>query len=226
MIKIGQRRRSTQSSSKRSVSSQIRSVRKTFPPTSGLDRILQDELNRNQAYLALNTGHGRRPHPHHRQARRHGRDRRQRDNRAQGTAARACRRSAASSWPNRRRRSRTSTSSPKGWNIPNVYIKDADKLFREYNTIVFKLEANLTDYTLDRASPEDVRDAIRLARRTGAARRSENDQAAGHSAKCVKKDSIAYGSKAANLGEMLHARVTGITIPTDFRCRITGTTSS
>ena len=45
----------------------------------------------------------------------------------------------------------------KGWNIPNVYIKDADKLFREYDTYVFKLEANLTDYKLERASPDDVK---------------------------------------------------------------------
>ena len=38
----------------------------------------------------------------------------------------------------------------KGWDVPNVYIKDADKLYKDYNTWWVKLDANLTDYKIKR----------------------------------------------------------------------------
>ncbi len=43
----------------------------------------------------------------------------------------------------------------KGWNIPNVYIKDADKLFKEYDTYWMTLDAKLTDYTIKRSDKTD-----------------------------------------------------------------------
>ncbi len=43
----------------------------------------------------------------------------------------------------------------KGWGIPNIYIKDADKLFKEYDTYWMSLDAKLTNYTLKRANLED-----------------------------------------------------------------------
>jgi rifampicin phosphotransferase len=103
----------------------------------------------------------------------------------------------------------------KGWGVPNVYIKDADKLFKEYNTFVYKLEAGLTDYKLTRASLDEVREKfkspdqqippVNLAVKNLAGLRQMR-----------KKDSVTYGAKAANQGEMINARLTGAIIPDGF----------
>jgi hypothetical protein len=103
----------------------------------------------------------------------------------------------------------------KGWNIPNVYIKDADKLFKEYNTFVYKLSASLTDYKIERASLAEIETKfaspdqqvppadLNVKRLTGLRAMRKND-------------SIAFGSKSANLGEMLNARIPGVIVPDGF----------
>jgi rifampicin phosphotransferase len=102
----------------------------------------------------------------------------------------------------------------RGWNIPNVYIKDADKLFREHNTFVFKLEANLTDYSLNRATTEDLPKFTSPEQQIPPADFKTKKLAA--LGELRKRDSVAYGSKSANLGEMLNSRIPGITIPDGF----------
>ncbi|HEX8738461.1 MAG TPA: PEP/pyruvate-binding domain-containing protein [Pyrinomonadaceae bacterium] len=104
----------------------------------------------------------------------------------------------------------------KGWNIPNVYIKDADKLFKEYDTWWAELDANLTDYNLKRLAdckncppppkspdlqipPADL--TVQKLTPLGEMR---------------KKDSIIYGSKSANLGELMNAKATGFIVPDGF----------
>jgi hypothetical protein len=103
----------------------------------------------------------------------------------------------------------------KGWGIPNVYIKDADKLFREYDTFVYKLDASLTKYDLTKASLDDIKakfvspdqqiPPVNLNVRKIAGLREMR-----------KKDSVVYGSKSANLGEMLNAKMLGFTVPDGF----------
>jgi hypothetical protein len=106
----------------------------------------------------------------------------------------------------------------KGWNIPNVYIKDADKLFKEFDTYWVNLEADLTDYKIKRIvdykpgegpplppSPESQIPPVNL-----------NAQKLAGLREMRKKDSIIYGSKAANLGEMLNAKVPGFIVPDGF----------
>ncbi len=180
----------------------------------GVDRVLQDELNRNQAYLALNTGTA--------VGRLHIIDKLD-DSVEIGDNEILVLKELPLSLPPVRGIIVAKPSSPlshinilaKGWNIPNVYIKDADRLFREYNTYVFKLEANLTDYKLDRASADDIKTSFG----------SPDEQVPPADLKTTalmglkqmrKKDSIAYGSKAANLGEMMHSRLLGVTIPDGF----------
>lgn len=180
----------------------------------GVERILQDELNRNLVYLALNTGTA--------VGRIHIIDKLD-DTVEIGDNEIIVLRELPLSLPPVRGIIVAQPSTPlshinilaRGWNIPNVYIKDADKLFREYDTFVFKLEANLTDYKLDRASFEDVKEKFA----------SPDQQIPPVDLKATKlasliemrkKDSIAYGSKAANLGEMMHAKVAGVTIPDGF----------
>jgi hypothetical protein len=103
----------------------------------------------------------------------------------------------------------------KGWNVPNVYIKDADRLFREYNTFVMRLEANLTDYKLEMASVDDLRDKFRSPDELIPPVDLSVKKLAGLR-EMRKGDSIRYGAKAANQGEMLNARLTGFSIPDGF----------
>ncbi|MEO7659545.1 MAG: PEP/pyruvate-binding domain-containing protein [Pyrinomonadaceae bacterium] len=180
----------------------------------GIDRVLQDELNRNRPYLALNTGTA--------VGRIHIIDKLD-DTVEIGDNEILVLRELPLSLPPVRGIIIAKPSSPlshinilaKGWNIPNVYIKDADKLFRDYNTFVFKLEVNLTDYSFDRASSDDVKTAFV----------SPDQQTPPADLKATKltglremrkKDSIRYGSKSANLGEMLNSRIAGITVPDGF----------
>ena len=184
----------------------------------GLERITQDELNRNQAYLALNTGKA--------VGRLHIIDKLNDDGTIPDTIEVGDNeiivlRQLPLSLPPVRGIIVAKPSSPlshinilaKGWNIPNVYIKDADKLFREYNTIWMQIDARLTDYDLDRVTqsneiptPPDAQVPpadLKTTKLTGI-----------HQMR--KKDSIAYGSKSANLGEMLNSRLSGVTIPDGF----------
>jgi rifampicin phosphotransferase len=103
----------------------------------------------------------------------------------------------------------------KGWGIPNVYIKDADKLFKEYNTFVYKLEAGLTDYKLTRASLDEVREKFKSPDQQIPPVNLAVKKLAGLR-EMRKKDSVIYGAKAANQGEMINARLTGAIIPDGF----------
>ena len=177
-------------------------------------RVLQDELNRNQVYLALNTGKA--------VGRIHIIDKLD-DTVEIGDNEIIVLKELPLSLPPVRGIIVARPSSPlshvnvlaKGWNIPNIYIKDADRLFREYDTRVFRLEANLNDYTLEPASTDDVREAFK----------SPDEQIPPSDLKTTrlaslrdmrKADSVRYGSKAANLGEMMAKRVAGVTIPDGF----------
>src|SRR5215204_973964 len=180
----------------------------------GIVRILQDELNKNQEYLALNTGSA--------VGRIHIIDKLD-DTVEIGDNEIIVLKELPQSLPPVRGIIVAKPSSPlshinilaKGWNVPNVYIKDADKLFREFDTYVYKLSASLTDYKLVRASMDDIRakyvspdqqiPPVNLAVRKIAGLREMR-----------KKDSIIYGAKAANLGEMMNARVPGVTVPDGF----------
>jgi hypothetical protein len=103
----------------------------------------------------------------------------------------------------------------KGWNVPNVYIKDADKLFREFNTFVYKLDASMTDYKLTRASADEVKEKFASPGQQVAPANLTVKRLAGLR-EMREKDSIIYGAKAANQGEILKARVPGIILPDGF----------
>ncbi len=181
---------------------------------AGIDRVLQDELNRNQAYLALNTGTA--------VGRLHIIDKLD-DTVEIGDNEIVVLKELPISLPPVRGIILARPSSPlshinilaKGWNIPNVYIKDADRLFREFDTFVFKLEANLTDYRLDRASQDDLRTSFVSPDQQIPPVDLKTRKIAGLR-EMKKKDSIAYGSKAANLGEMLNSNIPGVVVPDGF----------
>lgn len=177
-----------------------------------LPRITQDEINRNQVYLALNTGTAI--------GRLHIIDKLD-DTVEIGDNEILVLKELPLNLPPVRGIIVAKPSSPlshvnilaKGWNIPNIYIKNADKLFRDLDTYWIKLEANMTDYRFDRVTrPEDVPSPpdevippadLKVTKLAGLA-------------ELRKKDSIAYGGKAANLGEVLRARIAGVNVPDGF----------
>lgn len=180
----------------------------------GIERISQDELNRNQAYLALNTGTA--------VGRIHIIDKLD-DTVEIGDNEIVVLRELPLTLPPVRGIIVAKPSSPlshinilaKGWNVPNIYIKDADRLFKQFDTFVMKLEANLTDYRLDTASLDDIKERFV----------SPDQQVPPVDLKTTKiaalgemraRDSIRYGAKSANLGEMINRRIPGITIPDGF----------
>ena len=180
----------------------------------GIDRVLQSDLNKNQEYLALNPGKA--------VGRIHIIDKLD-DTVEIGDNEIIVLKELPQNLPPVRGIIVAKPSSPlshinilaKGWNVPNVYIKDADKLFREFDTFVYKLDATLTDYKLERASLDDIKTEfvspdqqvppVNLAVKKLAGLREMR-----------KKDSVVYGAKAANLGEMLNARVPGVIVPDGF----------
>ena len=102
----------------------------------------------------------------------------------------------------------------KGWGVPNVYIKDADILFKEFNTKWIELDATLTGYNfrfadktvLDRYRPPDVRQApVDLKVRRLAGLREQR-----------ARDSVVYGAKAANQGAILNSPMRGFEVPDGF----------
>ena len=182
--------------------------------TLGIQRVLQSDLNKNQEYLALNPGKA--------VGRIHVIDKLD-DTVEIGDNEIVVLKELPQTLPPVRGIIVAKPSSPlshinilaKGWNVPNVYIKDADKLFREYHTFVYTLDATLTDYKLTRASLDEIK--------TEFASPGEQVPPANLSVKKLaglremrKKDSVVYGAKAANLGEMLNARVPGVIVPDGF----------
>lgn len=178
----------------------------------GLDRITQDELNKNQVYLPLNTGKG--------QGRLHIIDKLD-DTVEIGSNEILVLKELPLNLPPVRGIIVAKPSSPlshvnilaKGWNIPNVYIKNADKLFKSLNTYWVELDATLTDYKI-----ELVTESKRLITPPDEVVPPSDLKATAIMplGKMRKADSIRYGSKSANLGEMINRRIPGITIPDGF----------
>lgn len=108
----------------------------------------------------------------------------------------------------------------KGWGIPNAYIKDADKLLKEYDTYNVEFQTNLTDYKIKIADKKilDEWDAKRI--KEGKVFKSPPSNLNVKKLATLKeiraKDSIIYGAKAANLGEVASARMKNIVVPDGF----------
>jgi hypothetical protein len=179
-----------------------------------IDRVTQDELNKNQEYLALNTGIAiGRIHIIEKLD----------DTVEIGDNEILVLKELPLALPPVRGIIVAKPSTPlshinilaKGWGIPNVYIKNADVLFKEFDGKWVKFEANLTEYKppilankeiLDQAPynpPQSPPVDLNTKKLTGLRLMR-------------KKDSISFGSKSANLGEMLNAKIPGFIVPDGF----------
>ncbi|HMT07521.1 MAG TPA: PEP/pyruvate-binding domain-containing protein [Pyrinomonadaceae bacterium] len=178
----------------------------------GLERITQNDLNKNQVYLPLNTGKA--------VGRLHIIDKLD-DTVEIGDNEILVLKELPLTLPPVRGIIVAKPSSPlshvnilaKGWNIPNIYIKDADRLFKSLDTYWIELDASMTDYKIAQVTesrkiiqpPDEVIPPADL-----------KATALMPLGKMRKADSIRYGSKSANLGEMIFRKIPGISIPDGF----------
>lgn len=108
----------------------------------------------------------------------------------------------------------------KGWNIPNAYIKNASELFKQWDGRWIELSTSLTDYKIKACLKECLDKREKEEQRAGRTIKSPTSNLTvaklASIAEMRKKDSIIYGSKAANLGEVIHGKFKDFTVPDGF----------
>ncbi|HEX8174743.1 MAG TPA: PEP/pyruvate-binding domain-containing protein [Pyrinomonadaceae bacterium] len=107
----------------------------------------------------------------------------------------------------------------KSWGIPNAYIKDADKILKQYDTWWVSFETRRDNYIIKRADLAQIKDyqrreAERLKLMTP--RFNLNEKRLAALSEQHATSITAYGAKSANLGEVMNARITGISVPAGF----------
>lgn len=108
----------------------------------------------------------------------------------------------------------------KGWGIPNAYIKDADKLLKEYDGRWIEFEATLTEPRIKPAGRDELdwyekrRESLDQIVKSPPSNLEEVKLATLWQIR--KSDSIKYGAKAANLGEVTNARIPRVIVPNGF----------
>src|SRR5262245_23028382 len=101
----------------------------------------------------------------------------------------------------------------KGWGIPNVYLKNAKELLKQYDGWWVSFEANRDNYSIKRADMNQLREyQRRLQERLDVVKPHFNlseTRLLGLGQQRAAS-SIAFGGKSANLGEVMHAHLSGI----------------
>ena len=107
----------------------------------------------------------------------------------------------------------------KGWGVPNAYIKNANQLLKEYDSRWVSLETKRDAYTIKLADMDQLREyQKRMASRPDLIK-PRSDLSVSRIASLRQqraKDVVAYGGKSSNLGEMMNAKLPGITVPDGF----------
>jgi len=107
----------------------------------------------------------------------------------------------------------------KGWGIPNVYIKSAQELFRQYNGWWVEFDARRDTYSIRKADNNELDEYQKRQKQRLDVMKPRSDLSVTKIAGLADQRSpsvIAYGAKSANLGEMIHARPPGFTVPSGF----------
>src|SRR5437660_3679192 len=107
----------------------------------------------------------------------------------------------------------------KGWGIPNVYIKDAQQLFKQYNGWWVEFDARHDSYSIKRADNNQLEEYQKRLKERLDVMKPRSDLSVTQLADLNAQRAssvIAYGSKSANLGEMIHANLSGIIVPPGF----------
>jgi len=107
----------------------------------------------------------------------------------------------------------------KGWGIPNAYIKNAKDLFRQYDTYWVTFETLRENYKIKRADNDQLRDYVRREKERSDLVKPRSDLSEKRLLSLAEqrsRSSIVYGGKSANLGEVLNAKLPGIIVPNGF----------
>src|SRR5204862_2365379 len=107
----------------------------------------------------------------------------------------------------------------KGWGIPNVYIKNAQELFKQYNGWWVEFDARPDTYSIKRADLKALDEYQKRLKERLDVMKPHSDLSVIRLADLSEQRAasvIAYGAKSANLGELIHARLPGVSIPPGF----------
>lgn len=107
----------------------------------------------------------------------------------------------------------------KGWGVPNAYIKNAGELLKQYDGWWVSFDTRFDHYEIKRADINQLRQyQLRIASLQNVMK-PRADLAVKRLASLSEQrasDTIAYGGKSANLGEVMRARLPGIAVPGGF----------
>ena len=104
----------------------------------------------------------------------------------------------------------------KGWGIPNVYIKNAQELLKEYNGWWVEFDARRDNYSIKRADKDALNEYLSRVKERFDVMKPRSDLSVTRLANLSEQraaSSIAYGAKSANLGELIRARLPGVIVP-------------
>ncbi|HSQ25165.1 MAG TPA: PEP/pyruvate-binding domain-containing protein [Pyrinomonadaceae bacterium] len=107
----------------------------------------------------------------------------------------------------------------KGWGVPNVYIKNAQDLFKQYNGWWVEFDARRDTYSIKRADNNALDEYQKRLKQRLDIMKPRGDLSATRIASLSEQRAssvIAYGAKSANLGELIHARLPGFSVPPGF----------
>jgi hypothetical protein len=107
----------------------------------------------------------------------------------------------------------------KGWGVPNVYIKNAQELFKQYNGWWVEFDARRDNYSIKRADNSELDEYQKRLKERLDVMKPRYDLSVTRLAGLSEQraaSSIAYGAKSANLGELIHAHLPGVAIPPGF----------
>src|SRR2546421_71734 len=107
----------------------------------------------------------------------------------------------------------------KGWGIPNVYIKNAQELFKQYNGWWVEFDARHDTYSIKRADVKALDEYQKRLKERLDVMKPRYDLSVTRLAGLSEQRAssvIAYGAKSANLGEVIHAKLPGFTVPPGF----------
>ena len=107
----------------------------------------------------------------------------------------------------------------RAWAIPNATIKNADRLFKGLEGKYVRLEVRENDYLLAPADSREVEERNRQWVKRGDLVTPRADLIYDRLTDLRyqrARDAIRFGAKSANLGEIIHANLSGLTVPPGF----------
>ncbi|HEY6046319.1 MAG TPA: PEP/pyruvate-binding domain-containing protein [Pyrinomonadaceae bacterium] len=107
----------------------------------------------------------------------------------------------------------------KGWGIPNVYVKNAQELFKQYDGRWVEFDARRDAYSIKPADNSALDEYQKRLKQRLDIMKPRSDLSVRKLAGLSEQRAtsvIAYGAKSANLGELIHARLRGFAVPPGF----------